>query len=104
MLSLSTSEVAQRWTQSTVGYFSAGVVDLGPDQEICPGSTLLLNATTPGATYLWQDGSSASTFTADASGTYWVLVNVSGCTDQDSIDVNVTAIPQPDLRARWNVL
>ncbi|MBS1498417.1 MAG: hypothetical protein JST41_04505, partial [Bacteroidetes bacterium] len=42
----------------------APVVDLGPDQAVCTGDQVLLDATTPGASFLWQDGSTAATLLA----------------------------------------
>jgi hypothetical protein len=49
-------------------------VDLGTDAVICTGQKKLLEATTSGATYKWQDGSTRSTFEVNAAGTYWVEV------------------------------
>ncbi len=54
--------------------------DLGPDRFICPGETVLLY---PGsyADYLWQDGSTDSSFLANDAAEYSVTVsNSSGCT------------------------
>ena len=36
-------------------------VDLGADQSICPGASAFFDASTPGATYLWHDGSTLPT-------------------------------------------
>ena len=58
---------------------------LGADQEICTNERLTLNATTTGATYLWQDGSTAPTFQVTNSGTYWVDVTLNSCVKRDSI-------------------
>lgn len=64
------------------------VVNLGRDTTLCVGKTLLLSAGNPGKKYRWQDGSSASTFTVGAAGTYWVDVeNLAGCVTRDSIRV-----------------
>ena len=41
----------------------------------------------PGATYLWQDGSTAATFAANSPGTYTVDVTVANCTTSDVIVV-----------------
>ena len=43
--------------------------------SICPGETLLLDATFPSASYEWQDGSTASTFLVTEPGTYSVMVD-----------------------------
>ncbi|HEU4716628.1 MAG TPA: gliding motility-associated C-terminal domain-containing protein, partial [Bacteroidia bacterium] len=58
-------------------------VDLGNDTDT--HDPLLLDATVAGATYEWQDGSTQSTFTASAPGTYWVNVNINCCRITDTI-------------------
>lgn len=68
--------------------------DLGPDQQYCAGNAVALDPQTPGAdAYLWQNGSTASTFTPTASGVHWVDVTDNGCTARDS--VLVTVLTQP---------
>ncbi len=47
-------------------------VNLGKVRTLCDGETTLLNASMPGATYLWQDGSTDSTFLVTKPGKYWV--------------------------------
>jgi gliding motility-associated-like protein len=76
-------------------------VDLGPDLNLCPGQTATLNATTPGATYLWSNNSTGPTLTVTQAGTYTVAINVNGCTDTDAVSVtygtNPTVSLGPDL-------
>tara|TARA_R110002096_G_scaffold169779_11_gene341604 strand:- start:7596 stop:9767 length:2172 start_codon:yes stop_codon:yes gene_type:complete len=67
------------------------IVDLGEDTSLCFQETLLLDATNPGATYLWQDSSVNSTFNVSSSGFYWVDVTLGGCKKRDSI--RVTFVP-----------
>lgn len=74
---------------STITINPTPVVDLGADETICNNETLTLNATTPNATYQWQNGSNNPTFIASQSGLYWVDVTVLGCTSRDSIEVIV---------------
>ncbi len=65
-------------------------VDLGNDTTLfaCTADSLVLSAGSGFAQYLWQDGSTDSTFVVTGSGTYWVLVvNGAGCAAIDSIDV-----------------
>lgn len=65
------------------------VVNLGADTSLCPGATLLLDASTPGASYSWQNGAISSTFLVSSSGTYWVeLTDVNGCVSSDTIQVS----------------
>lgn len=48
-------------------------LNLGKDTTLCPGATLLLNASDSAAiSYRWQDGSTQSTFLADTAGIYTV--------------------------------
>lgn len=59
-------------------------ISLGNDTALCGSMTL-----SPGtgfSSYLWQNNSTTSSFTATAAGTYWVQVtNANGCSDRDSI-------------------
>ncbi len=64
-------------------------VNLGNDTMICEGYQVFLNATTPNATYYWQDGSSNAFYTVTKQGLYWVKVAISNCIGSDSISVNV---------------
>ena len=68
-------------------------VHLPNDTTLCPGQTLLLNATTAGATYLWQNSSTNPTYTVTSAGTYWVSINVSGCIASDTIHVAYSTNP-----------
>ncbi|QQR86666.1 MAG: gliding motility-associated C-terminal domain-containing protein [Flavobacteriales bacterium] len=73
------------------------VVNLGPDQLLCTGQQAVLNATAPGATYLWQDGSTAPTFTVTGAGIYDVDVTVNGCTGTDAVQFWYNPYPALDL-------
>jgi gliding motility-associated-like protein len=63
------------------------VVNLGADTTLCAGQTLMLNAGNAGATYLWQDGSAAQTFSVSNSGNYSVTVSIGACSNSDAITV-----------------
>jgi len=58
----------------------------------CLGDTVTLDATTPGATYVWPDGSSGSTFQVNASGVYILEITVNGCTFNMVYTVNMIAV------------
>ncbi|MBK9176886.1 MAG: gliding motility-associated C-terminal domain-containing protein [Flavobacteriales bacterium] len=73
------------------------VVDIGPDQMICPGAFIGLDAATPGATYLWSDGSTGATLVASAAGNYSVQVTVNGCAASDAMTLSHHALPVFDL-------
>jgi gliding motility-associated-like protein len=66
---------------------------LGPNLEICQGASTLIDATSSGANYLWQDGTTtSSTFTAQNAGLYWVDVTINNCTGRDSINLSVNPV------------
>ena len=65
-------------------------VDLGNDQSLCSGGSILLDASRPLSTYLWQNNSTAPTHSAVASGLYWVEVtDTAGCKKRDSINIAI---------------
>jgi gliding motility-associated-like protein len=69
------------------------VFDLGTDTSLCSGDTLMLDATTPGATYLWQDNTQGPTFEIHQEGVYWVNVTLNGCTVADTISIDYLSTP-----------
>ena len=72
---------------------------LGPDQEICPGDTIVLYAGADYAYMSWQDGSSDGTFSATQPGIYWLEVTTAdGCSARDSVELTAcTATSMGDL-------
>lgn len=72
-------------------------LNLGNDTSLCSGQSLILNAANPGATYLWQNNSTGSTFNVTQAGTYWVTVNSNGCIGTDTITINYTPTPVVNL-------
>lgn len=70
-----------------VNYDAQPIIDIGADTTLCQGQTILLNATTPNASYLWQDNSSNPTFLVSQPGTYIVEASIGGCMTTDSITV-----------------
>lgn len=69
-------------------------VDLGNDTTLCSGGNVLLDATFPGASYLWQDNSSNATLNVTQSGTYWVqLSDTCGNIVSDSINIVFDTLP-----------
>jgi gliding motility-associated-like protein len=73
--------------------------DLGPDKGLCSNSTLVV---TPGSfsDYLWQDGSTESTFKITAPGLFWVRVtNSFNCSARDSMLVQPISGPADFLKA-----
>jgi len=71
---------------------------LGNDTVICDFDNVFLNAGSGYTQYLWQDGSTDSTFLATQSGTYWVLVtDAAGCSGGDTISIELGPFIPPDL-------
>lgn len=74
------------------------VADLGADDFICSGGSLVLDAGNPGATYNWNTGATTQTITITSAGTYTVTVtNPAGCTDTDAITITSAPSPTVDL-------
>lgn len=81
-----------------VDYSPAPLVDFGPDTVVCGlDQTVLLDATNPGASYLWQDGSTGATFNVTVDGLYYVTATIGSCIDQDSLSVNYSTFPAVNL-------
>ncbi|HMQ88327.1 MAG TPA: gliding motility-associated C-terminal domain-containing protein [Flavilitoribacter sp.] len=63
-------------------------VSFGPDQTLCPGQTITLDATNPFGVYQWQNGASTPTFTVNGPGVYSVQVTNACGLDTDEITVD----------------
>src|SRR6185436_4980964 len=72
-------------------------IDLGKDTTFCEGDSLLLNANTANAQYLWSTGSIANSINVKQSGTYWVRVTTPGFILNDTIKIIVKPNPIVDL-------
>lgn len=84
-------------TVQTITIVAPVIYDLGPENiTLCEGGTMTLSAPViAGATYLWQDSSTAPDILVDTSATYKVKIN--GCLVPDSVNVFYTPIPKIDL-------
>ncbi|MDP5171434.1 MAG: gliding motility-associated C-terminal domain-containing protein, partial [Bacteroidia bacterium] len=82
-----------------VDYDLTPMVDLGPDTTLCLGTPYFRNvAWSPYTTYLWQDNSTAPTYTITTAGTYSVTLTNSCGTANDALVVNYLAPPvDPNL-------
>ncbi|HPE40142.1 MAG TPA: gliding motility-associated C-terminal domain-containing protein [Bacteroidales bacterium] len=58
-----------------LGFLYPIEIDLGNDTTLCEGQHLLLSAETPYCNYLWQDGSTLSSYLVKYAGVYEVLVS-----------------------------
>jgi len=69
-------------------------INLGSDTSLCSGEMLILHPGSGFQNYLWQDGSTDSTFTATQGGTYWVdVTDEYGCTGRDTINLTFLSVP-----------
>lgn len=66
---------------------------LGNDTTLCDGELLILKPDISGVSYLWQDGSTAATYTVLAGGLYHVTIATPGCSATDTIRVTYTTNP-----------
>jgi gliding motility-associated-like protein len=80
-----------------VNYNPTPTVELGNNTSLCQGETLILDATTSNATYLWQDNSTNPTFNVTQQGTYWVQITDNCGSISDTINVNYNPTPTVEL-------
>ncbi len=74
---------------TTLTIVNSPMIDLGQDTSLCRGNGLVLKASYPNATYIWNDGSTQATQIALNSGTYVVQVTESPCAPiTDSIRIH----------------
>lgn len=73
---------------------------LGTDTMLCNETTLVLDPNISNVHYLWQDGSTGATYTAQSAGTYWVRVqNSCAASNADTIIIGQYARPVVSLGA-----
>ncbi len=83
----------------TVNVNTPPVANAGADVIICSDKSTTLTAT-GGGTYLWNNGNANASITVSpaASQFYSVIVtSANGCTDSDSVFVEVNPLPEPGL-------
>ncbi|MFH0894611.1 MAG: gliding motility-associated C-terminal domain-containing protein [Bacteroidota bacterium] len=94
---LALSEPFQSGTLFEMEVCNRALVDLGPNKILCEGDTFLLNANFPGATFLWEDGSTNPVHIVTQTGTYWVDVSTNNCVSRDSIHFTFNPLPVFDI-------
>jgi hypothetical protein len=73
------------------------VVNLGPNITQC-GTSVVLNAGNPGASYLWSSAATTQTINVNISGTYSVVVtSPGGCSASGSVNVTLNTPPVVNL-------
>ncbi|MFA8437210.1 MAG: hypothetical protein ACEPOZ_22095, partial [Marinifilaceae bacterium] len=80
------------------GFEQMPLVDLGPDQAVCAGTLITLDAGNPGASYLWNTGATTQQISVFEPGDYSVTVtNVHGCSSTDEMNLSWLPNPMVDL-------
>jgi gliding motility-associated-like protein len=64
---------------------------LGPDIEICPGSSVLLSGNTAGVNYVWSTGETTNAISVSQAGSYWVNMSYGNCLSSDTIVLDYSA-------------
>ncbi|MGB3080617.1 MAG: gliding motility-associated C-terminal domain-containing protein [Saprospiraceae bacterium] len=77
---------------------SAPSLDLGADQSVCPGDVITLSPGINGVSYLWQDGSTGSSFSTSQAQSVILTISNSCGSESDTIEIieNLNG-PQVDL-------
>jgi gliding motility-associated-like protein len=83
-------------TDSTI-LFQVYFIPLVPDTTLCEGQTISLDASTPGASYLWSTGETTAAITASSAGQYWVTATVGFCLSKDTVNINYVPYPVVNL-------
>lgn len=75
--------------------------NLGPDQHVCEGETVLLNTGFPEEyTFNWNTGQETSAINVTTSGIYHVVITSdNGCESEDEVEITFHPAPQADLGA-----
>jgi gliding motility-associated-like protein len=61
--------------------------------SFCPGQDdQIIDAFTNNATYIWSDGTSASSISVNSPGIYWVDISIDGCMRRDTFLVGATTL------------
>ena len=71
---------------------AAPFIDLGPDQALCPGEEVTIEAN-PAQAYLWNTQATNNSIVVSGNGTYWVDATDFGCVTRDTVLVATTPLP-----------
>ena len=69
----------------------------GNDSTLCQGQSVSLNASNPGASYLWSTGETTQSINVNTAGEYWANVTLGPCISTDTININFIQYPIIDL-------
>jgi hypothetical protein len=73
------------------------IIDLGPDQVVCEGVTVVLDAGNPGSSYYWSPVNETSqVISLSDAGIYQIeltVTDVNGCISSDSVNITINEKP-----------
>jgi hypothetical protein len=72
-------------------------LNLGDSVNSCIGQSVLLDANTAGAAYLWSTGATTASISVTFTGSYWVSVTYNGCVQEDTVLVIFHLLPFVNL-------
>lgn len=76
-------------------------INLGPDQVICGGIPIILDAGPGYPSYLWDDNSNGQTRSVTGPGTYYATITtLQGCTASDTVQI----LPDSNIVANFDVV
>lgn len=86
--------------------FNGAIIsELGIDTTICTDDSIVLNAFSPGATYVWNTGDTIDTITTELESMLYIVTITQGlCTSIESKRVDLSEVFCPDLDCRFNTL
>lgn len=101
--SINVSNSGSYWVQTSDGSCSATdsiVISLnsyptfsfGNDTTLCQGQSIVLNGATA-SSYLWSNGSTASSINVSGSGTFWLKASNGPCSVSDTVVVSMNQYP-----------
>lgn len=84
------------WTDDIeISMYTPPVLDLGPDQEVCEGDSILIGTSLTGLSYDWSTGEMTSNIFVDTVGKYQLIVtDANTCTAIDSLHLMVNPLPE----------
>ena len=82
-----TVETCKKRDSIIVNYNQLPIAKLGNDTVLCEGDILILDVSSSGSVYLWQDNSIDSIFMVTQKGTYWAQITNNCGSISDTINV-----------------
>ncbi len=74
------------------------VINLGPDQQLCQGSSITLTANPGFGNYLWSTGATSQSIVVTSPSQYRVTASINGsCVAMDTINITMVPTTRPNL-------